>query len=223
MQNEGTRFRAGCYHAESGCRLEGMAHLAVWAMASALTALLTQSGWALAGAKPREIGRTYRELIPEMEVWLRLVPEDPEGKPPLVNLVFHAFSPGRARREPYSLWPQWSQGEPARLILSAEPLPLAVVRELVLRVEIDGRTIDLTGPGGNDGTLPCLVAMDGCTPNMVEADLDALVLRSLAAARSVPGVALGFPIRLAAADQDAIRAFAAKAGVVEDTRTNRRR
>jgi pimeloyl-ACP methyl ester carboxylesterase len=66
-----------------------MAHLPVYAMASVLAALLTQSGWALAGAKPREVGRTYWELIPEMEVWLRLVPEDPEGKPPL----------GRAKRE----------------------------------------------------------------------------------------------------------------------------
>lgn len=200
-----------------------MAHLTAWAMASVLAALLTQSGWALAGAKPREVGRTYWELIPEMEVWLRLVPEDSEGKPPLVNLVFHAFFPGRARREPYSLLPQWPQGEPARLTLSAEPLPLTVVRELVLRFEIDGRTIDLTGPRANYRTLPCLVAMDGCTPNMVEADLDASVLRSLAAARSVPGVALGFPIRLAAADQDAIRVFAAKAGVVEDTEPDRRR
>lgn len=53
--------------------------------------LLAQSGWALAQAKPREVGRTYWELTPEMEIWLRLIPEDPEGKTPLVNLVFHAF------------------------------------------------------------------------------------------------------------------------------------
>lgn len=198
-----------------------MTQLTVWAMASVLAVLLTQSGWALAGAKPREVGRTYWELIPEMEVWLRLVPEDPEGKP-LVNLVFHAFFPGRAKREPYSLLPQWPKGEPARLTLSAEPLPVTVTRELVLRLVIDDRTIDLTAPG-KYRTLPCLVASDGCVPNAVEADLDASVLRSLATAKSITGVALGFPIRLTNADQDATRTFAVKAGVVEDTEPDRRR
>ena len=199
-----------------------MAQWTVCAMASVLAALLTQSGWALAGAKPREVGRTYWELIPEMEVWLRLVPEDAEGKPTLVNLVFHAFFPGRAKREPYSLLPQWPKGEPARLTLSAEPPTLTMIRELILRLVIDDRTIDLTAPG-KYRTLPCLVATDDCWPNAVEAELDAAVLRSLASAKSVTGVALGFPIRLAGADQDAIRAFAAKAGIVEDTEPDRRR
>jgi hypothetical protein len=199
-----------------------MAQLTVCALSSVLAALLTQSGWALAGAKPREVGRTYWELIPEMEVWLRLVPEDPEGKPPLVNLVFHAFFPGRAKQEPYSLLPQWPKGEPARLTLSAEPQPLTVTRELVLRLVIDDRTIDLTGPGGQYRNLPCLVAVDGCTPSAVEADLDPPVMRLLATATSVSGVALGFPVKLDAADQDAIRAFASKAGVVADTEQDRR-
>ncbi len=46
---------------------------------------------ALTQAKPREVGRLYWELIPETEVWVRLIPEDPEGKPPLVNLAFRAL------------------------------------------------------------------------------------------------------------------------------------
>ena len=82
------------------------------------------------------------------------------------------------------------------------------------RLAIDDRTIDLTGPGSNYRTLPCL-PLDGCTPSAVEADVDAAVVHALAGAKSVSGVALGFPIRLIAADQDAIRTFAAKAGVVE--------
>jgi hypothetical protein len=133
--------------------------------------LLTQSGWALAQAKPREVGRTYWELLPEMEIWVRLIPEDPEGKPPLVNLVFHAFFPGRAERDPYTGLPQWPKGEPARLTLSAEPLPSTVIRELSLQLVVDGKTIDLTGPNGRYRTLPCVIPSGDCSPNAVEADL----------------------------------------------------
>jgi predicted enzyme related to lactoylglutathione lyase len=190
--------------------VEGITHMPICAAASVLAVVLTQSGWALARAQPREVGRTYWELIPETELWVRLVPEDPEGKPPLVNLVFHAFFPGRAKRDPYSGFPQWPKGYPSRLTLSAEPLPQTLIRELALRLVIDDKTIDLTGPGGRYRNLPCLVATESCTPNAVEAELDASVLRSVATARSVLGVALGFPVRLVAADQHAVREFAAK-------------
>jgi hypothetical protein len=177
---------------------------------------MVQSGWALAQAPPREVGRTYWELVSETETWVRLVPEDPEGKPPLVNLVFHAFHPGRAERDPYTGLPQWPKGAPARLTVSAEPLPQTLIRELALRLVIDGKTIDLTGPNSRYRNLPCLVGSADCHPNAVEAELDPSVLRSLVTAQSVGGSALGFPIRLVAADQLAVGEFQIKAGLAGD-------
>jgi hypothetical protein len=178
-----------------------------------VTVLLAQSGWMLAQAKPREVGRTYWESTPETEIWLRLIPEHPEGKAPLVNLVFHAYFPGRAERDPYTGLPQWPKGAPARLTVSAEPLPYTLVRELALQLVIDGKTIDLTGPGGSHRNLPCAVASEECAPNGVEADLEPSLLRALAGARSVGGRALGFAFKLVPADQDSVRALGAKAGV----------
>ena len=188
--------------------------------ASAIAVLLglLQSGWALTQAQPRDVRMTYWELVPEIEIWVRLIPEHADGSPPLINLVFHAFYPGRAKRDPYSGRPQWPAGMPARLTVSAEPLPRTVIRELSLQLELDGRTIDLTGPGSRYRNLPCFVASEDCVPNGVEADLEPSIVRSLAAARSVGGRALGFPVRLVAADQAAIRAFAAKVGLADDVR-----
>ena len=65
---------------------------------SILVVAVLQSGWALTQAPPREVRRIYWELVPETEIFVRLIPEGPEGKQPLVNLVFHAFYPGRAER-----------------------------------------------------------------------------------------------------------------------------
>lgn len=183
------------------------------ASAAPLVALvLAQSGWALVQAKPREVGRTYWELIPETEVWVRLVPEDPDGKP-LVNLVFHAFFPGRAERDPYTGLPQWPRGSPARLTVSAEPLPHTLIRALALQLLIDGRSIDLTGPDARYRNLPCVVASEDCTPNAVEADLDPSLLKAIVEASAVGGVALGFPFRLAREDRDAVGQFAGKVGL----------
>jgi hypothetical protein len=190
-------------------------------MAPVLMVVLSQSGWALTQAPPREVRRLYWELIPETEIWVRLIPEDPEGKPPLVNLVFHAFYPGRAERDPYTGLPEWPKGAPTRLTVSAEPLPQTLIRELSLRLVIDGQTIDLTGPNSRHRNLPCLVASEDCTPNAVEAELDASILRSVATARSIAGNALGFPIKLVAADQHAVRAFVTRIGLSEDRAQSR--
>jgi hypothetical protein len=54
-----------------------------YAMLPTLVLAASQSGWALAQSPPREVGRIYWELVPETEIWVRLIPEDPEGKPPL--------------------------------------------------------------------------------------------------------------------------------------------
>jgi hypothetical protein len=174
------------------------------AIASAMILALPQSGWALTQAQPRHVGRLYWELVPETEVRVRLIPEDPDGKPPLVNLVLHAFFPGRAERDPRSGLPQWPKGAPARLTISAEPLPSTVIPDLSLQLVIDGRAIDLTGPGSRSRNLPCLLASADCTPNAVKADLDASILRSLITAGSVGGKAPGFRMKLVAAGQEEV-------------------
>ncbi len=180
--------------------------------ASLLMLAVLQSGWALTQAPPREARRLYWELVPEMEVFVRLVPAGPE-RGPLVNLIFHAFYPGRAARDPYSGLPAWPQGVPSRLTISAEPPPMTIVRALSLRVTVDDRTIDFTAPDSRYRFLPCPFATDDCVPNAVEADLAPSILRLVAAGRSVGGTALGLPFTFAPADHEAVRAFAERVGL----------
>jgi hypothetical protein len=169
-------------------------------------------GWALV-RDTRQVKRLYYDLFQTTEIWLRLIPEDSEGKPPLVNLIFQAFFPGRAERDPYTGLPREPKGPPARLVLVAQPLPMTLIRELSLRLVVDGKTIELTGPANRYRNLPCFVATEDCTPNAVEAELEPSVLRSLITARAVRGQALGFPIKLTAEDQRALAGFATKIGL----------
>jgi hypothetical protein len=180
-----------------------------------LAALLFQApgdGWAIVQAPPREVKRLYWDLFQTTEIWLRLIPENPDGKPPLVSLIFQAFFPGRAERNPYSGLPQWPKRAPARLALRAQPLPRTVIRELSLRLQIDGDTFDLTTPGRYTNR-PCFVATEDCSPNAVEAELEPSILRSLISARTAGGQALGFQVRLTGADQAALADFAARIGI----------
>lgn len=170
-------------------------------------------GWTLAQAAPREIRRIYWDLFQVTEVWLRLVPQDTNRSAPLVNLVFQAFFPGRPERDPYSGQPMEPKGSPARVVVRAQALPMTIIRDLSLRFVVDGTEVDLTAPGKRYRNLPCLVATDDCTPNAIQADLDAAVLSSLITARSVQGEALGFPINLSQADQIALAEFAARVGL----------
>jgi hypothetical protein len=169
-------------------------------------------GWAMVQGT-REVKKLYWELFETTEIWIRLIPEDPDGKPPLVNLIFQAFFPGRAERDPYTGLPRDPKGPPARIVVQAQPLPLTVIRELSLRLVIDGRRIDLTGPTSRYRNLPCLVANGDCAPNAVEAELEPSALRSLIAATSVRGEALGFPIKLTDADRTALAEFATRIGL----------
>jgi hypothetical protein len=152
-------------------------------------------------------------VIQTTEVWVRLVPEDPAGNPPLFSLDFQANFPGRPERDPYTGLPKWPQGEPQRLTVRAEPYPLTMIRELSLRLVIDGQRLDLTAPGSRYRYLPCLLGTDECSPNAVEAELEASVLRSLISARAVRGEALGFTLELSVADQVALREFATRVGL----------
>jgi hypothetical protein len=183
------------------------------AVAIALLLVLPQSGPALLHTPPRDVGRIYWELVPETEVFVRLIPENPDGRPPLVALVFQAFYPGRAERDPYSGLPRWPKGAPARLTVIAEPLPLTLIRELSLRLVIDGKTLDLTGPGSRYRNLPCLVYTADCAPNAIEANLDPRILRFLISAQAAGGQVLGFQVRLTSADQAALAHFAALTGL----------
>ena len=188
------------------------------ALSLLLLAQAPVSGWAMVDAPPGEVRRLYWELHETTEVWVRLTPGDPGGGRPLVNVVFQAFFPGRARRDPYSGLPQWPSGTPARIVARAEPFPLTVIRDLSLRLALDGHAFDLTGPGGRFTLLPCGAGSDDCAPNAVEVDLDPSLLRALTVARTAGGEALGFPIQLTAADQRALAEFAARAGLAPTTR-----
>jgi hypothetical protein len=168
------------------------------------------AGWVMAPAPSREVRRVYWELFETTEVWVRLTPGDPNGTAPLLSLVFQAFFPGRVQREAYSLLPQWPRGAPARLVVRVEPFLLTAVRDLTLRLELDGYTFNLTGPGSRYAILSC---GDDCTPNAIEVDLEPSLLRALIAARTIRGEALGFPIQLMPADQRALGDFAARVGL----------
>lgn len=169
-------------------------------------------GWANV-PDARQVKRLYWDLFKTTEIWVRLIPESPEGKPGLVNLIFQAFFPGVPERDPYTGLPREPKGPPARLVLVAQPLPMTVIHELSLRLVVDGQTIDLTGPSNRYRNLPCFVATEDCTPNAVEAELEPSVLRSSITARVVKGEALGFPIKLSAEDLRALAEFATKIGL----------
>jgi hypothetical protein len=95
-------------------------------------------------------------------------------------------------------------------------LPLTLIRELSLRLQIDGTTFDLTTPGSRYRSLPCLVATEDCTPNAVEAELAPSILRSLISARAVGGQVLGFQVKLTGADQAALADFATRIGMSQE-------
>lgn len=166
-------------------------------------------GWALV-PDTRQVKRLYWDLFQTTEIWVRLIPEGPEGKPPVVNLVFQAFFPGRAERDPYSGLPREPKGPPAQLVLKALALPMTVVYQITLRLTTDDKTVDLTAPGARFQYLYPCSAGDGCTPNGVSAELEPGLLRALIAARVVKGEALGVPVTLTADDQRSLAEFASR-------------
>jgi hypothetical protein len=152
-------------------------------------------GWALV-PDARQVKRLYWDLFQTTEIWMRLIPGDPEGKPPLVSLIFQAFFPGRPETDASTGLPREPKGPPAELVLRAQPLPLTVVRELTLRLMVDGKSVDLTGPGARYRYLyPCPPG-NVCPANAVAAEIEPSLLRLIVTAREVKGEALGLPIRL---------------------------
>jgi len=182
-----------------------------------LVLLLLQApgdGWALAQAPPQQVKTLYWDLFQTTEVWVSLIPADPDARPPLVRLIFQAFFAGREVK-----------GAPSRLTLRALPLPLTVITDLSLRVTVDGETADLAascsapgGQGSREGN-PCFLLYPpcgpdgGCSANGVAAELSTPLLRSLARSRTVEGVVLGFPVVLSRDDRAAIGQFAERIGL----------
>jgi hypothetical protein len=173
-------------------------------------------GWTLAESPPREVRRVYWELFETTEIWVRLLPEGPHATPPFVNLIFQAYFPGRAKRDPYTGLLQWPKGEPQRLTLRALPLPLTMIRGLSLRLVIDGNKVDLTGTAHEYRYLGCPPGDLDCAPSGIEAEIKPSLLKSLTTAREIRGEALGFPIELREADQLALDDFTERIGLVEE-------
>jgi hypothetical protein len=168
-------------------------------------------GWVLV-PDTRQVKKLYWDLFQTTEVWVRLIPQDPEGKPPLVSLIFQAFFSGKPERDPYTGQPRDPKGPPSKLELRAQPLPLTVVNQLTLKLVVDDKTVDLTAPGAAYRNLyPC---PDGeCAANAVAAEIDPPRLRALIKAKLVKGEVLGIPIRLTPDDQRALAELATRIGV----------
>jgi hypothetical protein len=168
-------------------------------------------GWNLSQAPPREVQRLYWDLFETTEVWVLLLPGGPQNQPQPVKIVFQAFFPGRAKRDPYSkLRPQWPKGEPERLTVRAQPFPMTVVDEFSLRLIVDEETFDLSqsckGAVGTGG--PCQIQYSDSAIVGVSVDIPPALLKKVANARAVSGTALGLPIILASEDLVAIGKFA---------------
>jgi hypothetical protein len=166
---------------------------------------------------PREMGHVYWEQSGETKIWVRIVPVYPDHKSPLLDLIFNAYFPGAVDFS--SGRPKKLKGPPARITLEAQPWPLVIIRELSLRIIIDGRKFDLTASDAQYKTImPAACnndAVGNCGANAVEAELTPSLLRSLISAQNVDGQALGFPIKLVAADQAALAKFAKRIGLLD--------
>jgi hypothetical protein len=152
-------------------------------------------GWAMARARPREVKSVYWELFQTTEVSLLLIPEVLDQEKPLVQLVFQAFCRGRR-----------IETAPERLVIRALPLPLTGMKEPSLRLDVDGkRTIS----SGSQTKPRLLYPPFGDQANGVEVGIEPEVLGALVLGKQIEGEALGFPIRLAKEDQDALGRFVA--------------
>jgi hypothetical protein len=142
-----------------------------------------------------------------------------------VTLVFQAFFPGRAHRDPYTGLPQEPKGAPARLVLKALPLPLTAIRQLSLRFLIDGDGVALADPGGcsiaGASDASCFLLYPpcesngplGCPANGVGVRLEPSLQQAVATGKVVQGEALGFPFVLSVADHSALMNLGERIGL----------
>jgi hypothetical protein len=155
-------------------------------------------GWGMVDSRPREVKSLYWDLFQTTEVWVTLSPvtADTVSGP---RFAFQAFFPGREVK-----------GRPQRIQVKA--LAGVLATDLSLRVTIDGKTTDLTGPDGTSSLLypPC---DGGCSANGVVADVKPEFLRAMVDAANVDIVAFGSTFRLSAQDRAALGEFAKQAGL----------
>ena len=153
-----------------------------------LIALLPAQGpgdgwWLVPGV--RQVDNLYYELFNTTEIWVRVIPEDPVGKPLLPSLVFKAFFPGRLPYRGDDKRTLEAKGPPSQLLLQAQVGPLSMIKGLpTLRLVIDGTTVDLTGSGAR---YRYVYTCNHCSANGVEVELALSILHSLITARSVTG------------------------------------
>lgn len=166
-----------------------------------VTLLLSQvpgDGWGMVDSRPREVRRLYWDLFQTTEVWVTLSPvtADTVAGP---RFAFQAFFPGREVK-----------GRPQRIQVKA--LVGAATTDLSLRVTVDGKTRDLTGPDGASSLL-YPPSCEGCSANGVVADLRPEILRAMVDAANVEVMALGSTFQLSSPDRAALVEFAKQIGL----------
>jgi hypothetical protein len=150
---------------------------------------------------PRQVKMLYWELFNTSEIWVSLIPASSPDSQRHVRLVFQAYWPGKDVSRPAN-----------RIVLRALPLPLTVVTQYSLRLKIDEENIELAGgcESPSRPAPPCLLLYppgENTSANGVAVDLETRVLRRLAGAKEVTGVALGFPVIFAPQDLTAVQQF----------------
>lgn len=163
-----------------------------------LVSQLPGDGWAMVDSRPREVRRLYWDLFQTTEVWVTLSPVT-AAKITGPRFAFQAFFPGREVK-----------GRPQRIQVKA--LAGEMANEPSLRVTIDGKTMDLTGPAGISFLL-YPPGCEGCVANGVVADLKPEVLRNLVDAADAAIVAFGLTFHLSSEDRAALGEFAKQIGL----------
>ncbi len=177
------------------------------ALLAVVTLLLSQApgdGWGTVDSRPREVKRVYWDLFQTTEVWVTLSPVTASSFAG-PRFAFQAFFPGRE-----------AKGRPQRIQVKA--LAGGATSDFSLRVVIDGKTTDLTGPDGTSFLLypPC--GEEWCSPNGVAAELKAELLCSMADTAHVQILAFGSAFPLSSEDRAALAELVKQIGFDASTR-----
>ncbi len=172
------------------------------ALLSVATLLLLQApgdGWGMVDSRPDEVKRLYWDLFQTTEVWVTVSPVtgDTVAGP---RFAFQAFFPG-----------QQTKGRPQRIQVKALG---GHTSDLSLRVTIDGKATDLTGPEGTSSLIypPC-GPDERCGSIGVVADPKPELLSSMVISANVEIAAFGSTFQLSSQDRAALGEFAKEVGL----------